>query len=73
MAGTAAKLIAMYACATPDYVNSTVLTVPVRTFHITFKCHFSIKNAQNSPVTFKCQKLKEQVNQMGYLIMNQCF
>ena len=28
MAGTAAKLIAMYACATPDYVNSTVLTIP---------------------------------------------
>ena len=28
MAGAAAKLIAMYAHATPDYMNSTVLTIP---------------------------------------------
>ncbi len=40
-------------------------------FCIMFKCHFSIKNTQNSPVMFKCQKLlKEQVDQMGYLIVN---
>src|SRR5258708_30115331 len=54
----------------------TALLLPyiVGKFRITFKRHFSIKNTQNGPVTFKHRKhFKEQVNQMGYLIMNRRF